>query len=267
MGLNQTTFDDKEKTLVYPLVSTSENISRCIANEIAETIIAKAKEGQKCVLGLATGSSPLEIYAELINLHKKKGLSFKNVITFNLDEYNPIEKKDHNSYWYFMHENLFNHIDIPSKNINIPSGTLKPEEVDEYCKSYENKIKEAGGIDIQLLGIGRTGHIGFNEPGSELSSITRKVILNEITRVDAAPAFDGIENVPTTAITMGVNTIMNAKKIFLFAWGKSKASIIKKTLEGDITSEIPATYLQNHDNVAIYLDNDAASELSIYNDL
>jgi len=213
-------------------------------------------------LGLATGSSPIVVYDELIRMHKEEGLSFANVITFNLDEYYPMDKKNIQSYHYFMHENLFNHIDILPENIHIPDGTISDNALNQYCIDYENKIESAGGLDFQLLGIGRTGHIGFNEPGSHFNSGTRSITLDYITRVDASTAFLGIDNVPRKAITMGIGTIRKAKRIVLLAWGSNKARVIKKTVEGEISAEVPATYLQKHDNTTFVLDTEASSEIT-----
>jgi len=220
------------------------------------------KENKPCVLGLATGSSPLVVYDELIRMHKEEGLSFANVITFNLDEYYPMDKKNIQSYHYFMHENLFNHIDILPENINIPDGTIRDDAIYQYCIDYEMQIESAGGLDFQLLGIGRTGHIGFNEPGSHFNSGTRSITLDYVTRVDAAAAFLGIDNVPRTAITMGIGTIRKAKRIVLLAWGINKATVVGKTIEGEISSDVPATYLQTHDNTTFVLDKEASLELT-----
>jgi glucosamine-6-phosphate deaminase len=233
-----------------------------VAQEIANLIKEKEAKKEACVLGLATGSSPIKVYEELVRMHKEDGLSFANVITFNLDEYYPMDKSNIQSYFYFMHEHLFNHIDILPENINIPDGKVSPEDLYQYCIDYEMKIKAVGGLDFQLLGIGRTGHIGFNEPGSHYNSSTRSITLDHITRVDAAPTFLGIDNVPRKAITMGIGTVMSAKRIVLLAWGANKAKIIKKTIEGDITPEVPATYLQNHNNTTFILDEGAALELT-----
>ena len=233
-----------------------------VAQEIADLIKEKQSLGKTCVLGLATGSSPIKVYEELVRMHKEEGLSFSNVVTFNLDEYFPMDKTSMQSYFYFMHEHLFNHIDILPENIHIPDGKIPNESVIEYCLDYEKKIKDFGGLDFQLLGIGRTGHIGFNEPGSHYNSGTRIITLDHITRVDAAPAFLGIDNVPRKAITMGIATVRSAKRIILLAWGNNKADIIKKTVEGDISSQVPATYLQKHDNVTFVLDEAAGSELT-----
>ncbi len=240
----------------------SKEASVVVANEIATLIKDKAQNKEQCILGLATGSSPIKVYEELVRMHKEDGLSFKNVITFNLDEYYPMDKKNPQSYHFFMHEHLFNHIDILSENIHIPEGNIPLEKVNQYCIDYDQKIKNVGGLDFQLLGIGRTGHVGFNEPGSHINSGTRNITLNHITRVDAAKDFLGIENVPRNAITMGIGTINNAKRIVLLAWGSNKAPIIKQTIEGGISSEHPATYLQKHSNTTFVIDTEAATELT-----
>nr|AOE12701.1 glucosamine-6-phosphate isomerase [uncultured bacterium] len=233
-----------------------------VAQEMADLIREKSKQNTHCVLGLATGSSPIKVYEELVRMHKAEGLSFQNVISFNLDEYYPMQKSNVQSYDYFMREHLFNHVDILPEHINIPDGMVSDEDLYQSCVDYEMKIKSVGGIDFQLLGIGRTGHIGFNEPGSHLNSGTRNIKLDHITRVDAAPAFLGIDNVPTKAITMGIGTVSTAKRIVLLAWGANKADILKKTIEGDITSHVPATYLQNHNNTTFVLDEGASEELT-----
>ncbi|MBM1106721.1 glucosamine-6-phosphate deaminase [Aurantibacter crassamenti] len=240
----------------------SNKASIKVAHEIAALIRKKQKSKKNCVLGLATGSSPIRVYEELVRMHKEEGLSFSNVITFNLDEYLPMEKDNRQSYWYFMHEHLFNHIDIPSENIHIPDGTVAKEFVIDYCLAYEEAIKKFGGLDFQLLGIGRTGHVGFNEPGSHHNSGTRVITLDHITKVDAAPAFLGIDNVPRKAITMGISTVMSAKRIVLLGWGENKANIIKKTVEGEISSYVPATYLQEHKNCTFVLDAGAGGQLT-----
>lgn len=244
------------------IFQNSNEASIIVAEEISTLIKAKASKDKICVLGLATGSSPIKVYEELVRMHKEEGLSFANVVTFNLDEYFPMGKEDIQSYHYFMHEHLFNHIDILPENVHIPNGTISNEDVYQYCVDYELKIKEAGGLDFQLLGIGRTGHVGFNEPGSHLNSGTRSITLDHITRVDAAPSFMGIENVPRKAITMGVATVNSAKRIVLMGWGQHKAQIIKETIEGSISSQVPATYLQNHKNTTFVLDVEAGSELT-----
>ena len=240
----------------------SKEASKIIAKEIADLIIKKQKQNKNCVLGLATGSSPISVYQELVRMHKEEGLSFKNVITFNLDEYYSMDKNDINSYHHFMGTHLFNHIDIDKKNIHIPDGIIKKDKINEYCANYEKQIVDFGGIDFQLLGIGRTGHIGFNEPGSNYSSLTRLVHLDYMTRNDARKSFYGIENVPTTAITMGIRTIRKSKRIVLMAWGNNKSLVVQKAIEGDIDSNIPSSFLQKHNNVTFVLDESASEHLT-----
>ena len=256
--LEETRFEKIPVSIFPDENQASISVARRIANLInSNNLIAKTT-----VLGLATGSTPIKVYKELIRLHKDEGLSFKNVITFNLDEYYPMKSDSAQSYVTFMNENLFNHIDIDKSNIHIPDGTLGENEIVNFCLSYEKKISEYGGIDLQILGIGRTGHIGFNEPGSAPNSGTRLVTLDDLTRRDASRDFGGKENVPTKAITMGVGTIFKAKEIILLAWHKKKASIIKKAVEGEISPNVPATFLQLSDQVEFILDQDAASELT-----
>lgn len=252
----------KYENLYTNIFEDSESASVWIAEQIAALIRNKSKRGETCVLGLATGSSPIGVYKELVRMHKEEGLSFQNVVTFNLDEYYPMEPNRAQSYVYFMHEHLFNHIDIPKENVNIPDGTIDEKDIYAFCQSYEQKIRSYGGIDLQLLGIGRTGHVGFNEPGSGINSPTRLISLDTITMSDAAGDFNSIENVPRRAITMGVGTIMAARKIYLMAWGEKKAEIIQKTVEGPISDAIPATFLQKHPDTEIILDEAAASELT-----
>ncbi|MBO6793141.1 MAG: glucosamine-6-phosphate deaminase [Balneolaceae bacterium] len=232
------------------------------AQEIANLIKQKEKEGENAVLGLATGSTPTQVYDELVRMHKEEGLSFQNVVTFNLDEYYPMEPDSIHSYVHFMNEYLFDHIDIKKENIHIPDGTLERKKVFEFCANYEEKIDSYGGLDIQILGIGRTGHVGFNEPGSSESSKTRLIALDSLTILDAASGFFGVENVPRRAITMGVGTIMKADRIFIMAWGEGKAGIVQQTIEGEITSQIPATFLQDHDNVEFLLDDASSAKLT-----
>ncbi len=256
--LEETRFE-KLPVTIYP----DENIASIkVANRIASVIKSKDAEGKKTILGLATGATPIKVYKELIRLHKEEGLSFKNVVTFNLDEYYPMKPDADQSYVAFMKENLFDHVDIDMDNVHIPNGELAEDQIFNFCATYEKKITANGGLDIQILGIGRTGHIGFNEPGSAPNSGTRLVTLNDLTRRDASRDFGGKENVPTKAITMGVGTIFKAKQIILMAWNQKKASIIKKAVEGEISAEVPATFLQLSDNVEFVLDKDAASDLT-----
>jgi glucosamine-6-phosphate deaminase len=243
------------------IYSESSEASNAIAAEIAKLIKSKAEMGEKCVLGLATGSTQIGIYSELVRLHKEEGLSFRNVITFNLDEYYPISPLSIHSYHNYMWIHLFNHIDISHGNINIPDGTIMLESVHDYCREYEKKIIDAGGIDLLLLGIGRTGHIGFNEPGSVRNSRTRIITLDTLTRQEEATQFQGFEKVPGKAITMGIDTILSAKKIILSAFGETKARVIQQTIEEDPKSQVPASFIQYHNNAKVFLDRAASSQL------
>jgi glucosamine-6-phosphate deaminase len=241
---------------------TSQEASAAAAREIADLIRVRASAGAKVVLGLATGSTPTALYDELIRLHKEEGLSFKNVITFNLDEYWPMHPDELQSYHRFMREHLFDFIDIDPRNVHIPDGQIPREQVHQYCAHYERAIKEAGGIDLQILGIGRTGHVGFNEPGSPRDSKTRLITLDKVTRMDAASDFFGEWNVPRKAITMGVESIMSARKVVLMAWGEGKAPVIRRAVEGEVTNQVAASFLQQHANARIVLDSPAAAELT-----
>lgn len=252
----------KYKKVDHRIFCNKEEASVEVARKIVTRLEKRNKQGKKTVLGLATGSTPLLVYKELIRIHKEEGVSFKNVITFNLDEYFPMQPDDINSYVQFMNENLFDHIDIERANINIPDGTIDEGDIDDFCNSYEAKIDSYGGIDIQLLGIGRNGHIGFNEPGSGMFTKTRKVILDSVTMKDAGPAFGGFENVPTKAITMGVQTILKSKKIYIMAWGEGKAPATQYSIEEEITDVVPASFLQHHSNCTFVLDTDAAKDLT-----
>lgn len=254
--------ENRYEKLHNVIVSSAAKGSELIAQEIADIIRAKQAKGKNCVLGLATGSSPLSVYAELVRMHKEEGLSFQNVVSFNLDEYWPMGKENLQSYHYFMHENLFDHIDIKPENIHIPDGEVKANQVRAYCQDYEAKIEAAGGLDFQLLGIGRTGHIGFNEPGSNQNSRTRLVNLDHITREDAAEGFQGLEYVPKRAITMGIATVLSAKRIVLMAWGQKKSEVVQQAIEGTVTSQLPSSFLQTHKNTTFVLDEEAAAELT-----
>jgi glucosamine-6-phosphate deaminase len=247
-----------------PVVIAEEydEIAKLIALRIANIIKAKNAEGKPAVLGLATGSTPIGVYRELIRLHKEEGLDFSNVITFNLDEYYPMPATSIHSYHRYMWENLFNHINIKKENVHIPDGQVERERVERHCAEYEKAIREAGGIDYQILGIGKTGHIGFNEPGSGLESRTRMVALDTITRKDAAADFFGEENVPIEAITMGVATIMGAREVALISTGEHKAAIIQRAVEGPINPDVAATYLQSHPNATFYVDAASGAELT-----
>ena len=248
--------------LPVQLYADSEAASAAVAAQIAAIIRARAAEGRPCVLGLATGSSPTRVYEELVRLHREDGLSFQNVVSFNLDEYYPMAPGSLQSYVRFMREYLFDHVDIKPENVHIPDGTVPEAEVAVFCQRYEEQIRTAGGIDLQLLGIGRTGHIGFNEPGSGPASRTRLITLDHVTRTDAAADFYGEENVPRRALTMGVGTILEARQIVLLAWGEGKAAVVKRMVEGEVSDSVPATYLQRHPAVQVVLDEAAGAELT-----
>ncbi|MCL4219981.1 MAG: glucosamine-6-phosphate deaminase [Phycisphaerales bacterium] len=236
--------------------------SVAVAAEIAELIRSRQRSGQRAVLGLATGSTPQSVYAELVRLHREEGLSFANVTTFNLDEYWPMNPDELQSYRRFMCEHLFDHIDIDPEHAHVPDGTIAREDVQRYCADYEQKIREAGGIDLQLLGIGRTGHIGFNEPGSPRDSRTRLITLDKVTRGDAASDFFGEANVPRKAITMGVGSILEARRLVLMAFGEHKATVVRDAVEGPMTAAVSASYLQAHPGARFVLDPSAAASLT-----
>ncbi len=244
------------------IVDDHAEMATAIAARIANLIKSKAAKGEKCVLGLATGSTPIGVYRELIRLHREDGLSFANVVTFNLDEYWPMPPESIHSYHRFMWENLFSHVDIPNEQVHLLSGTLDRDEVDAACAAYEAAIVAHGGIDLQLLGIGKTGHIGFNEPGSGATSRTRLIHLDHVTRRDAAADFFGEEYVPREAITMGVATILQAREILILATGEHKSRIVHRAVEGDVSVEVAATFLQRHPNTTFYVDGAAAVELT-----
>jgi glucosamine-6-phosphate deaminase len=256
--LNMVDSFEKIEVKIYP---TATDGSINAAQQIAGLIKGKAAKGEMVVLGMATGSTPIKMYAELVRMHREEGLSFKNVITFNLDEYYPIDKEAYQSYWSFMHRNLFNHVDIDPKNIHLPNGNAPKEEMKNYCASYEEAIEAAGGIDLQILGIGQNGHIGFNEPGSSILSKTRLVNLENSTRLANSYEFGTITKVPRLAVTMGISSILKAKKIILLAWG-NKANIIAKSVEGNVTESIPASILQQHNDCTFIIDQAASTELT-----
>lgn len=240
----------------------ANDLARHVAEVVASVIRERNALGQSAVLGLATGSSPVGVYRELIQMHTDEGLDFSNVVTFNLDEYYGINPARPQSYRRWMQDHLFDEVNIPPEHIHIPDGTVPIEDVDAYCAEYENKIHAAGGIDVMLLGIGRNGHIGFNEPFSVRRSRTRLCTLDPITRIDAASDFFGEENVPTQAITMGLGTILDARQVLLIAFGEAKAPIIRETLEGEVTDRNPASFLQEHEEATVLLDSAAALELT-----
>lgn len=257
-----TGFEKRFENIGTLIFEDSNSASIGVAKEIASLIKEKQAQNKRCVLGLATGSSPKGLYSELVRLHKEENLSFNNVVSFNLDEYYPMEPDSINSYVRYMKELLFDHVDIKPENCHIPDGTLTKVEISNYCASYEEKIDALGGIDLQVLGIGGNGHIGFNESGSLQNSRTRLVALDHMTRVAASSDFSGITNTPRTAITLGVKKIMDAEKVILLAWGERKSQVVKSAVEGEITSKIPASFLQEHSNVTFVLDKEASSQLT-----
>ena len=244
------------------IVEDHDELGRRVARRIADLVASRAREGRHAVLGLATGSTPIGVYRELIRLHRDEGLSFRQVVTFNLDEYYPMDPGSLHSYHRFMWENLFAHLDIPRANVHLPRGDVPRARVEDECRCYEEAIRAAGGIDLQLLGIGRTGHIGFNEPGSGLESRTRLITLDLVTRKDTAADFFGDENVPREAITMGVATILEAREIVILATGEHKAEVVRRAVEGEVDHEVAATFLQRHPNTSFYLDSAAAAALT-----
>ncbi len=252
---------DSFEKIPVKIYQNAEKGSAFVAAEIAKLIREKAAANQHCVLGMATGGTPIDLYAELVRMHREEGLSFKNVITFNLDEYYPIEKNAYQSYWSFMHRHLFNHVDIDPANIHIPNGSWPKDEIKKYCSDYESKMEKAGGVDLQILGIGLNGHIGFNEPGSSIYSRTRLVNLQNTTRIANTYEFENISKVPRLAITMGIGNILKAKRIILMGWGQ-KAAIIARAVEGDVTEQIPASILQQHEDCTFVIDEAAATELT-----
>ncbi len=238
-----------------------DDAARAIALEIASLIRLKASRGERCVLGLATGATPIGVYEELVRMHTDEGLSFSAVTTFNLDEYWPMAPDRLQSYHRFMREILFDRVDIDLRETHIPDGAVPWESVKQMCADYERMIVEAGGIDLQLLGIGRTGHIGFNEPGSGRACRTRGITLDRVTRRDAASDFFGEEHVPARAVTMGVGTILEARRILLMAIGEGKAPTVHRFVEGEPSDTIPATHLQSHPRTTVVLDRAAAAQL------
>lgn len=247
---------------VKVVIADYDEIARIVARRIALVIVQRRSQGAAPVLGLATGSTPIGVYRELIRMHREDGLDFSDVVTFNLDEYYPMRPDSIHSYYRYMWENLFDHINIKPENVHIPNGAVAREKLQEEVEAYEKAIRVAGGIDLQILGIGKTGHIGFNEPGSGIDSRTRPIALDTITRRDAAADFFGEDNVPTEAITMGVATIMEAREVALIATGEHKAAIIRRAVEGEPVPDVAATYLQHHENAVFYVDPAAAADLT-----
>src|SRR2546422_1006404 len=250
---------ERLRTVVAP---AHDDLARRLADRIVAVVARATADRERCVLGLATGSTPLGIYRELIRRHRAGEVDFARVVTFNLDEYYPMPPDSPHSYRRYMWENLFAHVNIKPENVHIPDGSTPRERVAEHCAAYERAIVEAGGIDVQILGIGKSGHIGFNEPGSSADSRTRLVTLDTVTRRDAAADFFGEDNVPREAITLGDFTILQAREIALIATGEHKAEIVRRAVEGEASADVAATFLQGHPNTATYLDVAAAAELT-----
>jgi len=244
------------------VVEEHEDLARLVAHRIASLVRERMATGKTAVLGLATGSTPIGVYRELIRMHREDGLSFANVVSFNLDEYYPMAPDNIHSYHRFMWENLFSQVDMKPENVHIPRGDIPRDEVEQYCRNYEDAIRRAGGIDFQILGVGKTGHIGFNEPGSGVDSRTRLVHLDAVTRRDAAADFFGEEFVPKEAITMGVATILEAREIAILATGEHKSAIVRRAVEGEVNLEVAATFLQRHPTTTFYVDRAAGAALT-----
>jgi glucosamine-6-phosphate deaminase len=252
----------QREKIATTIVADSEAACAALAQEIAALIRERSAAGRTAVLGLATGSTPVRLYRQLVRLHREESLSFRSVVTFNLDEYYGLPRSHPESYWRFMHEQLFAHVDIPAANINLPDGLVPRGAVFAACQAYEEKIVAAGGIDLQVLGVGRTGHVGFNEPGSSRDSRTRLVTLDALTRRDAARDFLGEAKVPRHAITMGIGTIWDARRVVLLAWGEAKATVIARAVEGPATDALPASLLQEHPCTSFIVDRPAAAQLT-----
>lgn len=243
---------------IYP---TAQEAALQVAQRVAEVIREKQKRNQWAVLGLATGKTPVKVYEELIRLHQQEQLSFENVISFNLDEYFPMAATHPQSYHHFMQQQLFDQVNIPPEQTHIPKGDWSTDQLQEACLAYEERIKQVGGIDLQLLGIGKTGHIGFNEPGSSIDTTTRQVVLDPLTRQEAIADFGSLEQVPSQAITVGIETIAQAREIVLMAWNASKASIVQQAIQGPVSAAVPASYLQLWPQASFVLDQDTAALL------
>ena len=251
-----------QEKIPVKIFADDKQASAVVARKIAQLIRDRAQVGKNAVLGLATGRTPVHVYYELIRMHREEGLDFANVITFSLDEYWPLAPDAVQSYHNWMHQKFFKSVNIHPDRIHIPASDIPENEIVSHCRSYEAAIVEAGGIDIQILGIGRSGHIGFNEPGSTRTSRTRRIILDTITRKDAASDFFGEENVPEMALTMGVGTILEARDICLMAFGEQKAAIIRQAVEGDISANVAASFLQEHPQTTVFLDEACAAALT-----
>jgi len=244
------------------IFDSPDRLARQVARRVATLVEGKRAAGERAVLGLPTGSTPIGVYAELIRMHREEGLDLSNVVSFNIDEYYPMAPGSLQSYHRFMRENFFDHVNIPDAQVHIPRGDLPEDEIDDHALTYERQIERAGGLDLILLGIGRSGHIGFNEPGSGRETRTRRIVLDELTRMDAASDFFGEENVPREAVTMGVGTILDAREVILMATGEHKAPVLRRAVEEEVSRDVTASYLQLHRNAAVYADRAAAGGLT-----
>ena len=255
-------FEKRYEKVPVSIFSDAEVASELVAKQVASLIREKAARDEMCVLGLITGSTAVGIYEHLTYLHKNEELSFQNVIAFNIDEYYPLDKTELQSRYNYLHEYLLDEVDILPENIHLIPGDLQKTDISAFCRNYEEKIKDVGGIDLQLLGLDGRGQIGANEPGSMFNSQTRLITLDYATRMSAASNFFGEENVPDYCITMGIETIMSAKRIIMMAWGEGKAKTVLKMVEGPVTEMVPASILQKHPNVSFIFDTASAAELT-----
>jgi glucosamine-6-phosphate deaminase len=263
MAVHRSIGESRERErLRTEIVDDPAGLAARIADRIVTIIRERTAASGRCVLGLATGSTPLGVYRELIRRHAAGEVDFSRVVTFNLDEYYPMAPDSLHSYRRYMWENLFDHVNVRAEHVHIPDAAVPREALAAHCAAYEDAIRGAGGIDFQLLGIGRSGHVGFNEPGSSPAARTRLVMLDTVTRRDAAADFFGEDNVPREAITMGVATILDAREIALVATGEHKTAVVRQAVEGEVTPSIAATFLQRHPQTTVYLDHAAAADLT-----
>ena len=253
----KTDFTKRYEKILVDIFDDADVAGKLVAGKIASIINENNQNGKPAVIGLSASSTAIQVYEELVNLHKNKKLSFANVHIFSVDEYWPLDKNELQSHYRFLKEYLLDYIDIPANNINCLDGEIAKEDIHSYCEAYEERIASLGGIDVLI-----TGNMGFNEPGSHYNSKTRLITLNYTTRISSASEFFGVEYVPFHALTMGIETILSSKKIFFLAWGEGKASMIAKLVEGNVNEQIPVSYLQKHGNLEVYVDYPAADELT-----
>ncbi len=247
-------------TSLEPAVADSKEIARRVAREIATLVEERRRVGRAAVLGLATGSTPLDVYAELVSLHRRGALSFSNVVSFNLDEFLGLARSHQRTFRRFMQDALFDHVDIPPENVHLPDVELHDSQIDAHCADYERAIRRVGGIDLQLLGLGLNGHIGFNEPGSAGDSRTRAVVLHAATRERAIRWFGDLREVPRRAITMGIGTILEARRVRLIVTGEHKRDVLTRLLEGGVTPDLPASFLHAHGDARLFADTAAVAQ-------